>query len=57
MDVNFIMEYEDGQLSEEEMIAGFQEMIDDGTVWQLQGNYGRTAKRLIDGGFCTSPVS
>ena len=37
----------------EETVAFFQEMIDDGTVWQLQGSYGRAAQGLIDAGLCT----
>jgi hypothetical protein len=51
--VNFVIEYEDGNLSEEEIIEGFQALIDSGLAWQLQGHYGRTAQRLIDAGYCT----
>ncbi len=51
--VGFIMAFEgDGGLTEEEIIEGFQHMIDDGTVWQLQGSYGRQAARLIEAGVC-----
>jgi len=53
-DLEFIMEYEGGEreMSEEELIAGFQQLIDSGLVWQLQGHYGRTAKELIEEGVC-----
>jgi hypothetical protein len=51
--IDFIIDYESGNLSEEEIIQGFQEMIDSGLVWQLQGHYGRVAKQLIDEGYCT----
>ena len=53
--LDFIMSYESGECSEEEVIAGFQKLIDDGTAWQLQGHYGRTAQALIENGLCTSP--
>ena len=51
--VGFVMAYEDGGLSEEEIVEGFQHLIDNGTVWQLQGMYGRTAADLIEQGLCT----
>jgi len=53
-DLEFIMEYEGGEreMSEEQLIAGFQQLIDSGLVWQLQGHYGRTAKELIEEGVC-----
>ncbi len=57
MDINFIMAYEAGELDEEAIIAGFQKGIDDGTVWQLQGCYGRMARALIEGGHCTARLS
>ena len=51
--VSFVMAFEGGELeSEEELIDGFQHMIDNGLVWGLQGMYGRTAKSLIDAGHC-----
>ena len=37
----------------DEEIEAWQHLIDTGIVWQLQGWYGRTAKRLIDEGYCT----
>lgn len=54
MDINFIMAYENGELSDEEIIAGFQQGIDSGLVWQLQGSYGRMATRLIESGYCSA---
>lgn len=50
--VDFILDYEAGVLSEEEVIEGFQHLIDNGIVWSLQGHYGRTAATLIDAGLC-----
>lgn len=55
MNVDQIMAYEAGELDEEEMIEMFQEGIDSGLVWQLQGSYGRMAAALIEEGLCTPP--
>lgn len=51
--VGFVMDYESGQLSDEDTINGFQVLIDLGLVWQFQGHYGRTATMLIEAGHCT----
>ena len=48
----FIMAYENGQLNENAIVEGFQKMIDDGSIWKLQGHYGRTAKALIENELC-----
>lgn len=51
--VGFIMDYESGNLeSGQDMIDGFQELINSGLAWQLQGSYGRTARSLIEQGLC-----
>jgi len=50
--VSRIIEYENGDMSNDDAIAMFQEMIDDGSVWSLQGHYGRTAVALIKAGYC-----
>ena len=52
--VPFIIAYENGELDEAAIAAGFQAMIDDGTVWHLQGSYQRMAAELIGAGICTS---
>jgi len=54
-DVNKIILYEMGELSEDETIELFQELIDSGEAWHLQGHYGRTAYNLIEQGLCTQP--
>jgi hypothetical protein len=51
----FLEEYEQGELNEEAIIAGFQELIDLGLVWHLQGSYGRTAMSFIRQGLCRPP--
>ena len=39
--------------SDEQKIEAFQFLINNGSVWTLQGFYGRTAARLIEAGHCT----
>ncbi len=50
-----ILMYEAGELDEDETIAMFQRLIDNGMAWQLQGHYGRTAANLIESGYCSPP--
>ena len=51
--VSFIMAYEGGELTtQDQVVEGFQHLIDSGLVWALQGCYGRTATRLIEMGLC-----
>lgn len=48
--INAIIEYESGQLDEDETIALFSELLKSGLVWQLQGHYGRMARDYIEAG-------
>ena len=50
-----MMDWEDGQLTDEETFAFFQKLIDNGMAWTLQGMYGRQAVALIEAGYCTRP--
>lgn len=53
VDVSRVIDYENGELDQQATFELFQDMINDGTVWQLQGHYGRTAVALIAAGHCT----
>ena len=55
VNVDKIIRYENGEMSEDEVIGFFQELINTGHVWDLQGHYGRVASGLIKAGLCTSP--
>ena len=52
-DVNArIAAFEAGELGEREAVELFQELIDSGMVWNLQGSYGRKAQEFIQRGLC-----
>ena len=53
--LNFIMDFEGGELDDNAIVEGFQHLIDNGMVWSLQGSYGRMATSLIDNGHCQAP--
>ena len=48
--IDRIMAYESGEMTEEEFLDFFSDLVDSGLCWSLQGHYGRTAAMLIDEG-------
>ena len=48
--VDKIIQYEDGEMSDKEMVEFFSELVKSGHAWTLQGHYGRTAMNLIENG-------
>ncbi len=50
--VDNIIDFENGEQEQDETIAMFQRMINDGTAWRMQGSYGRQAMALIESGQC-----
>jgi hypothetical protein len=51
-DLDKLIAFENGELDFDEVVDLFQNLIDTGLAWTLQGFYGRTAAQLIDDGFC-----
>ena len=50
--VDDIIKYEQGDMTDPETIVFFQQLIDTGMAWTLQGYYGRHAASLIEAGLC-----
>ena len=48
--VSKIIAYESGEMSKEDTLTFFQELVNSGLAWQLQGHYGRTAHSLLTAG-------
>tara|TARA_R110002110_G_scaffold46424_3_gene140351 strand:- start:2374 stop:2541 length:168 start_codon:yes stop_codon:yes gene_type:complete len=47
-----LVAYEQGELDANDTVSLFQELIDSGLAWNLQGHYGRTAYALIEAELC-----
>lgn len=54
-DVNAIIAYENGELSDDDTVTLFQDLVDTGLAWTLQGHYGRMAAALIEAGVVNPP--
>ena len=50
-----IIDYESGDMDWDRTVDFFQNLIDHGFAWSLQGHYGRTAMNLVEEGYCTLP--
>jgi hypothetical protein len=47
-EVDYIISYEQGELSDKNTLILFSHLIKSGRAWHLQGHYGRTAWALIE---------
>lgn len=50
INVKDVIAWEQGMMSEEREKRFFQKMVNEGTVWNLQGIYGRRAADLLNAG-------
>jgi len=46
--VDKIIAFESGEFEDDAIVEFFQELLDSGIIWQLQGSYQRMAQKLID---------
>jgi len=51
-----IIAYEQGDLDEDGVVTLFQHLVDNGTVWHMQGSMGRAAMDMIRSGECVLGV-
>jgi hypothetical protein len=56
-DIDKLIAFESGELDQDATVELFQDLVNSGLVWSLQGFYGRTANDLIDAGLVTLPQS
>jgi hypothetical protein len=54
--VDQLIAYEEGQITGDEEVAFFEQLVESGTCWQLQGHYQRVAATLLEAGLISSPV-
>lgn len=49
--VSRLIEYEDGEMTDDQIVELFVDLLNEGWVGKLQGRYGRMAEHLIREGF------
>ena len=49
-DIGKLIAWENGDLDADDTIELFQDLVDSGLAWQLQGCYGRQAAAMIEEG-------
>lgn len=50
-----IFAYEAGELEPSGVVTLFQDLLDTGLLWQLQGSYQRSAEQMLRAGLVTMP--
>jgi hypothetical protein len=54
--LGMMMAWEEGELSGSNTVTLFQELVNTGQAWSLQGVYGRQAMALIEAGLISLPA-
>ena len=49
--IEAIIKYESGEMSQDDIIYFFAELVETGFINAMQGHYQRTARDLIEGGY------
>ena len=49
-----LIAYEQGDLTKVQEVQLFQELVDSGLAWNLQGHYGRTAYAMLEAGWIST---
>ena len=52
--INSLLQYEGGEMKNEEFFYLYSFLIKTGRVWQMQGHYGRQARQLMDNGYISA---
>lgn len=55
INVNDVINYEEGRMTSAQEKKFFQKGVNDGSVWKLQGSYGRRAQELLNAGEINYP--
>ena len=55
--LGLMIEWENGEITEEDEVRLFQSLLNSGLAWQLQGCYGRHTHALLQAGLISAGVA